>query len=257
VQAEPETTPTSTATRETTTPTTPTPTPTLTPSPTATPTPQPTATEVPRVTVPDIRSLPEAEARNLLAQLGLQAVNGGSANDNNVPGGQVLAQQVPPGTQLVEGSPVTYTLSLGPQLVDVPDLERLRVGDAVAEAERLGLQVSIVEAPSQQIPEGFVISQQPKNVRVRAGETLLLTVSVGDQVRFPDVIGLQREQAMQVLQSAGLEIAAIDVQDRDRLSNFDSFLPNQVISAQVNGQPVDNGDFIPRNSSVVLGVRAP
>ncbi len=239
---------------------TPAPTPTSTPptpSPTPSPSPSPTATELALVTVPNIISLPEASARSALTQVQLNPVAGQPRYDSTVPAGLVASQAVAPGSQIRAGQPVTYTLSLGPQLVEVPDLERLNLAEARAIAEGQGLLVSTSEEPSTDLPEGFVIRQEPKNVRVRPGETIFLTVSVGDKIRFPQVIGLPREQAIQVIEANELRLAAVDEQGPDRLANFASFLPNQVISATANGQPVENGQFIPRGSEIVLGVRAP
>jgi serine/threonine-protein kinase len=68
---------------------------------------------------------------------------------------------------------------------------------------------------------------------------------------------MQREAAEQQILLAGLTLEYVDVQGRDRLIGFDQYLPNEVVSAQANGQPVRNGDYIPRGSTIVLGVRAP
>jgi serine/threonine-protein kinase len=214
---------------------------------------------VPEVLVPDLRGRPEQEARRLLDEENLIPVNGGVPRyDNTIPPGAVVEQQVPPDSQIEQGQRVTYTLSLGPELVDVPNLERIRVSEALAEAERVGLLVEIVEEPSLTIPEGFVIRQEPKNVRVRAGDTILLAVSIGDKIPFPSVIGLLRSEAEQLLVNSGLELELVDEQGRDHLGiRFDQFRPNEVISAQANGRPVQNTEYIPRGSSIILGVRAP
>ncbi len=53
----------------------------------------------------------------------------------------------------------------------------------------------------------------------------------------------------------GLTLGKIDEQGPDRLPNFESFRPNQVVSATANGQAVNNGDFVPRGAVIVLGVR--
>ena len=81
-------------------------------------------------------------------------------------------------------------------------------------------------------------------------------MSAGDLVEFPNVIGRDRIIAEGVLAGAeGLTLVQIDEQGPDRLPNFESYRPNQVISASANGQPVNNGDFVPRGATIVLGVR--
>lgn len=86
-----------------------------------------------------------------------------------------------------------------------------------------------------------------------------LTVSQGDVVRFPDVIGQDRGQAEQLLAGTpGLTLVYVDEQGRDRLIDYDRFADNQVVSAQIeNGPGIVNGDFIPRGSRIVLGVKRP
>jgi serine/threonine-protein kinase len=214
---------------------------------------------VPQVTVPNIINRPEAEARELLVQALLEPVNSGvPRNDPAVQEGFVLEQVIAPGTQIAQGQPVTYTVSLGPELIEVPNLVQLNIEVARAEAQSLGLQVSVQEEPSINVTENFVISQNPlPQARVRTGETIFLTVSVGNKIRFPQVVGTLRPQAEQLLAINGLRLELVDEQGPDRLPSFYSYRPNEVVSASINGQPVQNGEFVPPGSSVVLGVRDP
>jgi serine/threonine-protein kinase len=118
--------------------------------------------------------------------------------------------------------------------------------------------VQIVQQPSRSVSEGFVISQNPlPEARMQPQSTVFLTVSLGDKVQFPAVVGMLREAAEQQIRLSGLTLEYVDVQGRDRLIGFDQFRPNEVVSALANGEPVRNGDYIPRGSTIVLGVREP
>jgi serine/threonine-protein kinase len=203
--------------------------------------------------------MPEINARSELIQLRLTPVNDNEPRyDDEVPDGSVIDQEVPAGTSVREGDNVTYTLSLGPELVVMPNLVNTPQGFARQRLGELGLAVQVVEQPSRNISEGYVISQNPlPEARMQPQSTVFLTISIGDKVQFPPVVGMQREAAEQQILLSGLTLEYVDVQGRDRLIGFDQYRPNEVVSAQANGQPVRNGDFIPRGSNIVLGVRAP
>jgi serine/threonine-protein kinase len=238
---------------------TPSPSSTATASPTPSPSPSPSPTSLPTVVVPDIRNMPEINARSELIQLRLTPVNDNDPrHDDEVADGSVIDQEVPAGTSVREGDNVTYTLSLGPELVVMPNLVNTPQGFARQRLGELGLAVQVVEQPSRNISEGYVISQNPlPEARMQPQSTVFLTISIGDKVQFPPVVGMQREAAEQQILLSGLTLEYVDVQGRDRLIGFDQYRPNEVVSAQANGQPVRNGDFIPRGSNIVLGVRAP
>jgi len=229
--------------------------------PTAEPTPtgEPSPTPDERVAVPDLSGLSGPLADSTLRTIQLIPVRR-DASDATVPAGQVVSQEVPPGSLLLPGEPVTYTVSLGPQLVTVPQVEGAQLSFARQQLEGLGLAVVVDEQPSRTVTAGFVISQSPApGLRLPAGETVRIVVSVGDVIRFPDVIGLDRAEAETILSSTpGLELVFVDVQGSDRLPNFDAYRPNEVVSAQIeNGPGLNNGDRIPRGSRVILGVREP
>jgi serine/threonine-protein kinase len=209
--------------------------------------------------VPDIRNMPEVNARSELIQLRLTPVNGNEPRYNDeVPDGNVLDQEVPAGTSVREGDNVTYTLSLGPELVVMPNVVNTPQEFARQRLNNLGFFVQIVQQPSRSVSEGFVISQNPlPEARMQPQSTVFLTISMGDKVQFPAVVGLLREAAEQQIQLSGLTLEYVDVQGRDRLIDFDQFRPNEVVSALANGEPVRNGDYIPRGSTIVLGVREP
>jgi serine/threonine-protein kinase len=260
----PDVTPSSEETPTTTATALPTPSPSATLTPTTSPTATATPTTEPTIVVPDIRGMPETEARSMLIQLQLEPVSDEEPrNDDTVPRGSVLDQEIEAGNRVQQGSIVTYTLSLGPELVEVPNLIQVDINFARAEAERLNLRLQTTDEPSRSVSEGFVINQRPNpGSRIQPGDTIYLSVSVGDKVELPSVVGLLRGEAERLLEINNLELEYVDPQGPERLPGYYQYRPNEVVSAMVidgrgSGQPVDNGDYVPRNSRIVLGVRAP
>ncbi len=218
---------------------------------------EPTPT-VELVTVPELIGLSEAEALAQLAGLGFGEFRKPPQNNPAAPA-TVIEQEVAANTLLPRGSVISFTLSLGPLQIDVVDVTRQQVDSATATLQAAGFQVQRSDVPNANIPAGFVISQNPPGgVKLGQGSTIELVVSRGDVIQFPNVIGTQRSDAVAVIRSSpDMTLDIVDEQGPDRLANFDSFAPNQVVSATANGQPVENGGFIPRGSVIILGVRRP
>jgi eukaryotic-like serine/threonine-protein kinase len=229
---------------------------TSTPENNATATPEPTV--IPLAVVPDLTQQRSVDAQNLLRSLGLIPVE--FTTENDLDPGLVVQQEVPANTNVPVGSPVTYTVSLGPPLIAVPDIRSIPQSDAQNALQNLGLQFEISEEPSTTIDAGFVISQSPTpNLRVPRGTIVRIVISQGDVVRFPDIIGLQRDQAEAILRATpGLEFVLSDLQGPDRLPDYANIPADRVVSAQIeNGKGLANGEMVPRGSRIVLGVRAP
>ena len=210
------------------------------------------------VEVPALIGLTEQDALNQLAALGFKEKRNTPRSDL-APRATVIEQDVAAGTLLPQGSEVPFTLSLGPEQVDVPDVTRQQIEPATAALSDAGFVVQQTGVPSTDIPAGFVISQNPPgNVKLAQGSTVEIVVSLGDVVQFPNVIGTQRASAVDTIRNTdGLRMDVVDEQGADRLPGFDSIPANQVVSATANGQPVENGQFVPRNSVIILGVRKP
>ena len=210
------------------------------------------------VEVPALIGLTEQEALDQLAGLGFKEKRNAPRSDL-APRATVIEQDVAAGTLLPQGSEVPFTLSLGPEQVDVPDVTRQQIEPATAALSDAGFVVQQTGVPSTDIPAGFVISQNPPgNVKLAQGSTIEIVVSLGDVVQFPNVIGTQRASAVDTIRNTdGLRMDVVDEQGADRLPGFDSIPANQVVSATANGQPVENGQFVPRGSTIILGVRKP
>ncbi len=231
---------------------------TLQPSNTSLPD-EPSPTPDTRVSVPNLVGLSDGAAQELLRSLQLIPAPK-SENNPSVSQGIVISQGVAAGDLLETNQPVSYTVSLGPRLVTVTDVVKMHQSLAQSQLTAQGLNVTIIEEPNRTIDAGFVIRQSPQaELRVAQGETVRIWVSLGDVVRFPDVIGMQLSDAQAILErTEGLQVTWIDMQTRDRLGNFDAYAPNQIVSAQIQGgEGLNNGNYIPRGSKIVLGVRAP
>ena len=219
---------------------------------------EPTAT-VELIEVPNLVGLEEAAALALLNQQGFRENRNEPRSDASVPRAHVIEQAFNAGTLLPRGSVVSFTLSLGPSIIELPDLSRVSYDVAAEQLRALGLNPQRREEPNREIQSGFVVRQNPAaGLRLEQGTSVELVVSLGDVVEFPALIGLQRTEAERMLASRDdLILDIIDEQGPDQIPDFESIRPNQVVSATANGQPIENGFYVPRGSRIVLGVRQP
>jgi serine/threonine-protein kinase len=99
------------------------------------------------------------EAQKQLEKRGLK-VDISQQYDNDVPAGVVISQ-APKGGTLFKGQTVELLVSLGPELVEVPNVVAFGVDDAVATLEAAGFVVSQQNAPGY-IGIGYVFSMDPE-----------------------------------------------------------------------------------------------
>jgi serine/threonine-protein kinase len=121
------------------------------------------------IEVPDVTGRPAAEAVDAIEQAGLVA-QVGEAYSGEVEKGRVISQNPADGT-LFRSDPVSVVVSLGPETVQVPDVEGDDAEDAKAELEAAGLTVRTVVL----LPAG------PNNV-LRQAPAEGSTVRVGSEV---------------------------------------------------------------------------
>ncbi len=133
--------------------------------------------------VPNLIGLTSDQASAALIGAGFVAgvVNG--TNDPTVPLGTVLAQSIDAGTDEPGGTAVGYTVSNGPTVLTVPNVEGLDDADARAAFLAVGMTVATTNfAFSNLVPAGLVSAQNP-TAGLPASPSLIgaITVSLGVQ----------------------------------------------------------------------------
>lgn len=164
---------------------------------------------VPEVEMPDLvgRTLPQAEL--ISQQAGLTIAVTERAYSPAVPPDTVLSQDQPPGKRVKRGRSIGVVLSLGAQLVTVPDLVRKTLQEAQLALEGAGLQAGTLQEGHDEIAKaGTVIRQDPPaGSRVPLDTPVLLVISRGPaQVEMPSVVGRTLADARQLLEERGLVI---------------------------------------------------
>nr|Q9KIG4.1 RecName: Full=Serine/threonine-protein kinase PK-1; Short=stoPK-1 [Streptomyces toyocaensis]AAF79944.1 eukaryotic-type serine/threonine kinase [Streptomyces toyocaensis] len=157
--------------------------------------------------VPPLLAKTEKEARDRLADAGLDAGQVSEAYSDTVERGSV-ATDPEAGARIRTNDSVSLTLSKGPRTVRVPDLDGYPQDKARSLLEDEGLKPGMSTREfSDSVPAGSVISTEPgKGTEVRAGSAVALTVSKGAPVDVPDVAGDDLEDARAELEEAGLEV---------------------------------------------------
>jgi len=158
-----------------------------------------------------VLGLPAEEAERELTQEGLKPKFDAEEPDPAIPAGHITWQDPPPGTVLPRGSIVHLTRSSGPAPVAVPDVAGFEVDQARLVIEAAGLRVGEVDAVPNVAEAGVVVSTRPATGATRPpGSSVGLIVSRGPaDIRVPDVVGLEQEEARRRLESAGLRIGKI------------------------------------------------
>lgn len=83
-----------------------------------------------KVAVPNVEGLPQDAATTAIAGAKLKVGAITQQASNTVATGKVISQNPASGSSLAEGSLVDLVISSGPQMVTVPNLERLTQNDA-------------------------------------------------------------------------------------------------------------------------------
>lgn len=136
------------------------------------------------VDLPNIVGLSAPEAQKRLSDLGLKMVVLRRALSDRYGEGVVIDQQPPAGKAKVrERSFVQVTLSKGGKTVVVPDLSGKTVDEARELLAGLGLRLdeNLARARDAKVPEGQVVSQEPRaKQKVERESTVTATVSSGN-----------------------------------------------------------------------------
>ncbi|MDM7831399.1 Stk1 family PASTA domain-containing Ser/Thr kinase [Cellulomonas edaphi] len=183
-----------------------------------------------------------------LQEAGLKPVYAPDEYDPKASIGEVLSATLPngesadPGTRTTRGTEVTLTLSKGPQPVTVSSVVGATLDVAKKQLNGDGLKVKSTKAYSDTVPEGRVVSQDPKSgTGVHEGDTVKLVVSKGHApVVVPPVERMSFGEAKAALEALGFVV--------NRQNSWGGFL------GQVVDQSVDAGTKADWGSTITLTV---
>ncbi|MCL4508061.1 MAG: PASTA domain-containing protein, partial [Chloroflexi bacterium] len=235
----------------------PTPSPSATASPTPSPTATPTAnateqaqsatpTPLPLIPVPDVVGQSFASAAQLLAEDGLTVARGADQASAVAPAGNVITQVPVSGSLIPPGSQVLLIISSGPPGITVPKVQGLSVDAAEATLQNAGLSFSTKQQPSSSVPQGTVISQSPAaGTQVQPSQTVQITVSAGNLIAVPNVVGMAEQQAQDTIKAAGLATT---------FANHSGHSPSVQVG-QVESETPPAGKLVPPGTTVYINVR--
>ncbi len=162
------------------------------------------------VQVPSVVGLTESEASSTISALGLTIGSVTTENSDQYAAGEVMAQDPPAGTRVKKGSAVNLVVSAGVATTKVPNVLGMTEADAIAALEQADLAVAlpIAREYSKDVPEGMVISSEPKaGTEVPIRSEIILVVSKGPQlVQVPDVTNKKKADAQRTLEQAGFKV---------------------------------------------------
>ena len=165
---------------------------------------------------------------------------------------------------IIIGLILLFALSLGgtmavlnitnPAEVQVPNLVGLSKEEAQQETENAKLKFEVAsEEYNKDVPEGYVISQDPKyidNYSVKEGETIRVVISKGqEKTTVPKVVGMTLEEAQKALEEANLKAEVVEETSKTVEAGY-------VISQEVEAEEeAFAGDTIKIHVSTGTGIR--
>ena len=126
-------------------------------------------------------------------------------NDDNIPRGFIISQNPVAGTKMGPDSTVDLVVSAGPSLIEISDLSRKSLVDAIQILETLGFEYEFVEEYSENVSVGLVSHTIPRAGELVTNDQIIkVIVSLGLKVEVPNLIGFTYQEASNILQDIGL-----------------------------------------------------
>jgi serine/threonine-protein kinase len=162
-----------------------------------------------RYEVPDLVGLTREEAEQALAaaHIGLGEVD--EAFDEEVPKNVVISQGVDAGDLVRRDATVSITVSKGREVIPIEDFTGRPADEAERALSDAGFEVSVERSFDDKVPAGVVIRQEPSSGTGYRGDKVQLEVSTGsrgDKIEVPSVVGMDVDQARQLLEELGFRV---------------------------------------------------
>ena len=164
------------------------------------------------IEIPDLTGSEQAQALEDLQNLGFKVGIENSA-DPSVPAGSVIRTQPQSNTIVNPDSLVTIIVSVGPEAFPIPYVLDIETERAVYVVEESGFILGqLLEVNDDNIPRGFVISQNPvAGTKMSPGSTVDLVISKGPSlIEISDLSRKSPEDAIQILETLGFEYELIE-----------------------------------------------
>ena len=164
------------------------------------------------VEIPDLTGSEQAQALVDLQNLGFKVGIENSA-DASVPAGSVIRTQPSSNTVINPDSLVTIIVSVGPEAFPIPYILDIETERAIYVVEESGFTLGqLLEVNDENIPRGFVISQNPvAGTKMSPGSAVDLVVSKGPSlIEISDLSRKSPEDAIQILETLGFEYELIE-----------------------------------------------
>ena len=155
--------------------------------------------------IPYVVDLEVARGVYVIKESGFQVGQQLEINDDNIPRGFIISQNPIAGTKMSPDSTVDLVISAGPSLIEISDLSRKSIVDAIQILETLGFEYEFIEEYSEDVSVGLVSHTIPRaGEQVTIDQVIQVIVSIGLKVEVPNLIGFTYQEASNILQGIGL-----------------------------------------------------
>ena len=155
--------------------------------------------------IPYVVDLEVARGVYVIKESGFQVGQQLEINDDNIPRGFIISQNPIAGTKMSPDSTVDLVISAGPSLIEISDLSRKSIVDAIQILETLGFEYEFIEEYSEDVSVGLVSHTIPRaGELVTTDQVIQVIVSIGLKVEVPNLIGFTYQEASNILQEIGL-----------------------------------------------------
>jgi len=155
--------------------------------------------------VPDLVGLTFAQALEAVVESGfpLQIIHDRHGDE---PANTIVSQDMPPGTQIMNDTPIGIVRSLGIRMEIIPNMQFNSQEEAEAALTAAGFTFIVLTDNSETVPAGNVISMFPAGGSiVNHGSEIVMTVSLGGlPFAMPETVGLTESAARTELQARAL-----------------------------------------------------
>ena len=190
------------------------------------------------IEVPDIENMLFDDAKELLEENNLYISVEGRTHSDEIEKDYIISQHPEKGTMVKPEYTVRVVLSLGPEMVLVPNVEKNTKREAEIALENQGLTLGEHEYINSEYPSDTVIEQSiSPNTEVPKGTEISLIISLGPEEKLVTVgnyIGQQLDVAKQMINGDRLKLSKVSEEYSDTASKGtvikQSLTPGETVS---------------------------